>query len=316
MNKNIWYDHFLKSLYEKYPKKNRLAEALMDLLCIEREAVYRRLRKDVMFPFHEIVKIASTWNISINEIIGVSNGNIPFFMRPFSYLDSLNNIRESTEFLQKLEPSFESEYMEICNKPSRVMVTGHTALCQFYLFKWIYQYGNEETVTPYSKAVIPGSMHQLMSDYHVATKNISNASYILDHKLFDFLVCDIQYFHSVKLITDEEKELLKKDMHALIDQMADIARKGYHLEEKNKINIYISRINIDTNYSYLYTKAFKVCCIHGISENDIYTTDDEVVKNFRKWALLKKRTSVQISEVDEIGRIEYFTRQRQLVDTL
>ena len=36
------------------PHKATLTNALVDLLCIEREAVYRRMRGDVAFSFAEI----------------------------------------------------------------------------------------------------------------------------------------------------------------------------------------------------------------------------------------------------------------------
>ena len=320
MNKDIWYDHFLKSLYEKYPKKGKLAEALMDLLCIEREAAYRRLRKDVAFPFQEILKIAFTWNISLNEIVGINAKNVPFFMRQLSYLNpsemELDALRETTQVLQKVIPSFDNEYMEICNKLPRSLIANFTSLNKFYLFKWEYQYGNEETALPYFKTIIPEKMHKAMVNYYMAIKNVTTLNYIFDHMLFDFLVCDVRYFHSIKLITDEEKELIKQDIHSLLDYMSEVASKGYYKVPENKVNIYISRINIDTNYSYLYTKLCKICRIHVFSKYEIYSTDIEMVNRFKKWMQLKKRTSIQISEVDEIARIEYFTRQRQLVDSL
>jgi hypothetical protein len=59
MKNEIWYDHFMNVLSERYPKESELAQILMDLLNIEREATYRRLCKDVIFPMHEIVKIAA-----------------------------------------------------------------------------------------------------------------------------------------------------------------------------------------------------------------------------------------------------------------
>ena len=58
----IWYNHFMKVLFAKYPKRAQLLEALMHLLQIEREAAYRRLRKDVPFAIQEIVKISAAWH--------------------------------------------------------------------------------------------------------------------------------------------------------------------------------------------------------------------------------------------------------------
>jgi hypothetical protein len=41
-----------------------------------------------------------------------------------------------------------------------------------------------------------------------------------------------------------------------------------------------------------------------------------MVSNFKTWMQLKKRSAIQISEVDERSRIEFFTKQRKIVDSL
>ena len=53
---------------------------------------------------------------------------------------------------------------------------------------------------------------------------------------------------------------------------------------------------------------------------DIYTfaskNDPEMVLHFKKWMQIKKKTSFQISEMDEKCKVEYFSRQQKLIDTL
>ena len=49
MTKNDWYGCFIETIYKKYPKKSQLTDVLTDLLGIEKESVYRRLRKDILF---------------------------------------------------------------------------------------------------------------------------------------------------------------------------------------------------------------------------------------------------------------------------
>ena len=44
MKKELLYDNLLNAIKEKFPQKTNLVNALVDLLCIEKEAVYRRLR--------------------------------------------------------------------------------------------------------------------------------------------------------------------------------------------------------------------------------------------------------------------------------
>ena len=320
MNKDIWYDYFLDALYKKYPKKNQLAESLMDLLEIEREAVYRRLRKDVAFSFNEIIKIASAWQISLNEIADIYSGNIPFFMRPLNFISpselELDILKDFTKIFSQIEPSDDAEFMEICNKLPRSITSGFSHLNQFLVFKCLYQYGNNDKLITYSDACLPEKTRYIMSDYYDSVKNVSSVCFIFDGMLFDYLVRDINYFLSIKLITEKEKELIKKDILDMLNYISESARNGYFKNSKNKFSIYISRINIDSNYCYLYTKSFKICSVQVFNRHDICSSDVNVIEHVRKWMQYQKRNSTQISEVDEVARIEYFTRQYKLLEEI
>jgi len=317
MTDNKWYDVFMEILSKKYPKKNLLAEALMDLLCIEREAVYRRLRQDVMFTANEIVKIASAWNVSLDKI--ANSDKISFLMQPINYFDpseeDLKYIRRMIKFIRGLKSS-DSEYMEICNKLPRSLNTGFPHIYKFYMFKWAYQYYNEGENVPYSQTVIPDTMLQIASDYYSAMENVANSHYIFDHNLFNYLVCDIQYFNSIQLITDEEKELIKNDLKTLLNYLSEVASLGYFPATRKNVGIYISQINIDTNYSYFSTKNFNMFRIHAFNKYETHTYDEDAILKFKNWMQLKKRSSVLISAVDEKSRVEFFTKQHQIIDDL
>ena len=319
MTDNTWHNAFIAMIYKKYPKKNELIDALMDLLCLEREAVYRRLRQDVAFPTNEIVKIATEWNISLNDIIGVQSSEISFKTYLWNYLnpsdeelDYMRFLVEDSEYTRNFP---EMECMEICNKLPRMLTSGFPYLNRFHLLKWMYQYTDEKTL-PFSKIAFPEQVNKLSSDYYMVSKNLGNVSFIWDHNIFNHLISDIRYFHSIDLITDEEKEFIKKDLYALLDYMSKVAAKGCWPETDNKVNLYISYINIDTNYSYYYSNDRKFCCVHAFAKNEIYSSDLAMVENFRNWMQSKKMASVRISEANDKSRIEFFTKQRQLIDTL
>jgi len=320
MINEAWYNRFLEALLEKYPKKIMLVEELMNLLFIEREAAYRRLRKDVTFSIHEIVKISHAWNISLDNIVGICSGQIPFLMRPFNYIapseNELKILQHIIHSINELKNSPDTEFLDICNKLPRQLLAGFGYLNQFYLFKWNYEYGNNKKVVPFSQIIISKEKHKLTTDYHEAIKNVPQTNFIFDRLLFDNLVDEILYFHSIQMITDEEKELIKKDLYALLDYLLEVATNGCYPETQNKVNLYVSRLNINTNYSYTYTNQISICFIHVFDKFEIYTFDAEMVSNFRTWLQLKKRSSIQISEVDKKSRIEFFTKQRQIVDAL
>ena len=315
-----WYDYFLDTLYKKYPKSGQLTQDLMDLLNMEREATYRRLRKQVLFSAHEIIKIASAWNISLDKITGIESGEISFQMRQMNYVDptkeELNFLRQIIQSISIFRNFPDTEFMDICNKLPRQLVAGFESLNRFYLFKWIYQYNIEKETIPYCDIIISEEKTKLTTEYNRAIKQVPNTNFIWDRRLFDNLINDIQYFCSIYLITKEEKELIKKDLYALLDYMLEVANNGYYPETQNKVNLYISKVNVDTNYSYVYTPEANICFVHVFEKYEIYTFNVEMVKNFMMWMQLKKRSSIQISEVDEKSRIEFFTKQRQIIDSL
>ncbi|MCL2511413.1 MAG: hypothetical protein FWF09_05130 [Bacteroidales bacterium] len=315
-----WYDYFLELLAVRYPKKTDLAQALMDLLFIEREAAYRRLRKDVIFPAHEIIKIASEWNISLDEMIGINSGKISFHMQPMNYLDpdveEVDILEKQIDGLEHLKTSPDSEYMVVFNNLSRSLSAGFENVYRFNVFKWAYQYHNDGSKMLFSEIVIPERVQREITRYYHLIKHVKNTSYILENMLFEYLVRDIQFFHSILLITDEEKNTLKKELHALLDYLLKVASTGCFPETGNKVQMYVSMINVNTNYSCFYTDKLKSFRIHAFNLCDIYTFHPGMIEHFKTWMHLKKRTSIQISEVDERSRIEFFTRQRQLVDSL
>jgi hypothetical protein len=310
----------METILAKFPKKADLVRELMSLLGIEQEAAYRRLRGDVPFTVHEVVKLALTWNLSLDEIANIDSDKISFMMKPINYFDpsekEMETIQKRVRRLEHLRSSANSECMEICNKLPKSLTAGFPALYQFDIFRWAYQYGDMEEKPLFAKIKFSDQFLQELADYYQLIKHMSSMSYILDYMIFEYMVRDIQYFHSILLITTEEKESIKQSLHELLDYLEDVASKGSFPETKKKVNLYVSKVNVSTNYSYIYTEKLKICRIHAFEKYDIASYNTEMVNRFRAWMQLKRRTSIQISEVDEKSRVEFFVRQRHLVDGL
>jgi len=317
---NSWYDTFIETLYNRYPKRKLLIRALMELLSLEREAVYRRLRKEVIFTIHEIVTIVSEWSISLDEITRVNSGRVSFQMQIMNYYSpskvEVNFLRYIIQSITFLKDFPQTEFMHICNTLPRQLLAGYPELNKFSIFKWLYLHGNEVETIPFSKIKSSKEILKITAEYYDAIKLVPNSNFIFDQRMIADLVNDIQYFHSIYLITDEEKELIKKDLFSLLEYLLEVANKGCYPETQKKVNIYISELKIQTGYSYTATPEINICYIHSFDKFEIYSLHSELVANFITWMQLKKRVSIQISEVDEKSRIEFFTKQRHLVESL
>ena len=320
---NDWYDSFMEILNNKYPKRSQLTKELMDLLSIEQEAVYRRLRGKIIFPAYEVCKIASAWNISLDEIIGGGSHQVSFKMQVMNYLkpskEDMDLLRKRVQVLDYVKDCPDAEYIVACNNLSRSFSAGFPNLYKFNIFKWAYEYCNQcnkESNTTFADTVLPENLLKEVADYYQYMKHMSNTTYILDSKIFDYMVCEIRFFHSISLISDEDKKILKTELYALLDYMLEIANKGCFPETGNKVQIYISMLHVNTNYSYFHIGQIEGSRIHAFNMYDVVTYNHELVENFKGWMQKKKRTSILISEADEKSRIEFFRKQREFIDTL
>jgi len=320
MDNKTWYDVFMDVLHKKFPKKSQLTKELMSLLSLEREAVYRRMRKEVAFTSQEVVTMVTTFGISLDEIAGINSEQYSFQLKPMNYLEpsaeEQDFMRGIIQYISFFKNYPDSELMDICNKVPHSLLAGYKYLNQFYLFKWKYLYGNNGEVSPFSQVIMSEAEQQIMTDYYNAIKQIPNSSFIWDNKIFEYLIKDVKYFSSIYLITEAEKELIKKDLFSLLDYMMEVANKGCYPETQNKVSLYISQLNVETNYTYTMAPQANICFVIAFEIYEIFSLNSEMVTNFMAWMQLKKRTSTQISEVDEKSRIEFFTKQRQLVEKL
>ena len=319
MNNDVWYNIFLEELYKKYPQKPALIEALMDLLPIEREAAYRRLRKDVMFPVEEMVKIAVSWGISLDEIIGIPSNEISFKTHLLDYVTpsnrELEHMQRTVRWCRSLGEIADLEYLEACNKLPRSLSSGFLFLRRLELLNWMHQHSSEDML-PFSRTAFTPQAADLSTEFNRCIKNFASVSYIWDEMLFHHIIRNIRYFRSIDLISSEENELIKNDLLDFLEYMSKVAEKGCWLETGNRVNLYISHISIETNYSYFYSEEIKLCMVHAFVKNEIYTTNPIMTENFKRWMQLKKRASVLISEADERSRIGFFKVWRELVEKL
>ncbi|MDR0863784.1 MAG: hypothetical protein LBO74_02475 [Candidatus Symbiothrix sp.] len=320
MRNNFWYDMFLETLNEKFPKKSQLTEALMDLLSLEREAIYRRLRKDVLFTVYEVATIARAWNISLDSLLNTSEENPAFQLELLRSVNPTDNdfrvMNNFVDSLLSLKQDPNAEYIEACNILPMVLLSGFPQLIKFYTFAWMYRYGGENSSCSFTQTVPSEKVMEWERIHYKNLVNIPHVQFIWDAKIFQYLINEIKYYASIYLITPEEEDLIKQDILAFLDYMEEVSRKGHFPETNNKVNLYISKTNIDTGYACYCSDKIKASKIRTFIMNVTVSRDSRLFNDQRKWLHLKKRAAIQISGADEKQRIDFFRQQRQLVDSL
>ena len=133
--------------------------------------------------------------------------------------------------------------------------------------------------------------------------------------MFHYLVNDIKYFASIHLITDEEVTNLQADLLQLLDDLEAIASKG-KFDTGKDVHIYISNINFEATYSYVETSNLQLSLIRIFSINSITSRDKDMCKSMKEWVQSLRKFSTMISESGEMQRIQFFKKQREIVENM
>jgi len=320
VNANKLNENLQNAIRQKLPKGINIANILMDILSIGKEAVYRRLRGEVSFSLHEAALIAKRLGISLDSVIStdVSENSI-FELKPQRYYDLREiDYKMLYEFLGVLKFAAQEKNSELVftsNLFPQYPSYRYFLLGKYSSFKWMYLNQNLGDIKPFHEIEFPEEFHEACKGIINETMNIKNSCYIWDRTIFDSIVKEIKYFNSIRLIRNEDVKLLKEELHELLNYMEHIATKG-KFETGNKIQIYISNISSDTGYSYLETDNIHLSMISAFSLNYVVSLETETLKKMKERIHFMKRVSTLISESGEMQRIQFFKTQREIVNTL
>ena len=319
MKSDVLHNNLVAEVKKRLPPGANMAATLSDVLCLGREAIYRRLRGKVPFTFAEVAQISSKFGISLNDIVesSVSDGvlfrlyNIRFLnQREYDYAHNETCIN----ILKEIENDPRSQLGSSSNSIPQHLLIPYETLGRFTRLKWHYQQCYNEPSIPLHDISMPDRVKQNELDYIHGINNIKTATYIWDSMIFQYVVNDIKYFMRIGLIREKEMHKLKDELLQLVDDIEKIAMEGLNAYG-NKVHIYITNTNFETTYTYAQGYSRKLSFIRVFNLNTLTSTDERMFDFLKKWILSLRRLSVSISECCEMHRILSFRKQRKLIET-
>ena len=316
----LFYQALLIEIQKNFSKKSAMVNELVEILRIEKGAVYRRLRQEVPFTFNEIAIIAKHLKISLDNMIGIEVNKsalarlrLPDFISPqeedYRMFDSFSN------FLRKVNQLENSEMVTVSNILPQVLFFEFRYLLIFYLFKWNYHYNNDK-VKPFHQIAILPELNKHLSEFAIEIRKFNKFSYVFDSKMFRILVNDIIFFYSIRLIEKEDVVNLKENLLSLLDSLENMAIDGQFKETGKPINLYISDIAITTNYTYVEAGNIHFSMIRAFTLSSVTSFDEKVFEKMKKWIHSLIKLSTLITLTNERQRVLYFEEQRKIIDEL
>ena len=317
---NIHYQGFMSAIQEKISHKATLVNRITDLLAIDKDAVYRRLRGEVNFSFAEMALIARNLGVSLDTIAGIENLqskpskiNISRQIEPTDY--DYEMFEGHLNLLKSIKDEPDTQIIETGNTFPHYIFYDYESLSRFYLFKW-NQIRSSRDGLPFHEIVIEERLRNLQIDTCKYARHIKATHYVWDNMIFQRLVDNIKYFARVRLIKEEDVALLKNDLISLLNHVENMAIQGKHEETGNEVSIFISDMNTDMKYSCLKSKNIQLTLFWIYILNAIVSMDIEVFNETYTWIQSLQRMSTSISVSGEKFRANFLEKQRMIIAEL
>lgn len=320
MSASITHDVIINAIKEKIPANSNIANILIENLHLSKEAVYRRLRGEVPFTFNEVAIIAKRFGISIDNIIlGETPKSRPFHLKLTEYINPTeDDYFQMEEYIALLHSSRDELYTEMGTSSNLIPQTLHMkydTLTKFYMFKWLYQTAGISNIKTLENIIIPERLRNLQKRHIEECLYFKSTYYVWDYLIFQYLVNDIKNFEKINYISKDDVLSLKKDLLILIDDIESLAARG-RFETGNKVQFYVSHINLETAYSYMETNNYTLSLVNVFTLNSVSSLDRNTFYRLKRWMDSLKRLSTLISESGEMQRVKFFRKQREIVNSL
>jgi len=321
MKKDDVHNYLLGVLEKQIPEKTKLVEMLMETLCMEKGAVYRRLRGEVPFSFFEIASIAEKLDIQINNFVRTDSVRIDYFK--LNNVDYANmhklDYKQWEDYISTLRLAQNDPLSEIAESSNVLPLSiygGFDSLSKYFLFKYQYLFSGTENRISYSDLVVSERLNQIFRSYFTETKNFVKTIYLWDYLIFQYLVTDIHFYSNINLISKDDVQEIKKDLFALLDYIENIAINGCFKETGNDVSFYISDINLESDYGYWKFNDIRFSLVRTFILNSITSTDKTTFRKIKNWINSLKKSSTLISQSGALYRTDFFEKQRTIISEL
>ena len=313
--------YLLQALNRKISERTKLVERLMDILCMEKAAIYRRLRGEVPFSFFEVVNIAEKLDISLNSFIYTDSVQVDRFELSIVEYTNMNEMdykqwEDYISLITSAKNDPQSELAESSNVLPITIYAKFASIAKYYLFKYQYLLQESEERVSFGDTVVPDRLHRIYQSYFSESKNFANTIYIWDYLIFRYLVTDIRFFYDIKFISNDDIREIKQDLFALLDYIEEIASHGCFEETGNPVSFYISDINFDADYSYVQIDHFYMAHVRTFILNSVASTDLSSFRKIKNWIQSLKKSSTLITKSGTVFRAEFFEKQRKMISAL
>jgi hypothetical protein len=221
----------IRMIRDQLPDHVSMVDEIADLLEISNDSAYRRIRGEKPLSLQEVQKLAGTYQISLDDLIGNPSNSVTFrtnFLEEgsYSFVDWLKSVLEFTLGASQAE---EAEAIFILNELSIFHLCQIPEVCAFKLFFWKKSNldfpGYRELkfkVDDLEEEVV--KLSEEITRHYV---RINTTEFTTEESLNSFLKQLLYYSEAGYFSSKEDALVLCNKLHELVDHQQKQAALGY-----------------------------------------------------------------------------------------
>ncbi len=317
----------IRMIRDQLPDHVSLVDEIADLLEISNDSAYRRIRGEKSLSLQEVQKLAGTFQISLDDLIGTPSNSVTFktdFLEEnsYSFVDWMKGLLEFTLGASRAE---DAEAIFILNELSIFHIIQIPEVCAFKLFFWKKSNldfpGYRELkfrVIDLEEEVVQLSEEITRHYVRVKTKEFTTEETLNSFLKQVLYYSEAGYFHS-----REDALSLCEKLHALVDHLQKQAALGYKFPHgsppagtEGNFQLYHNDLILADNT--ILVKAGNTCASYLTSNaiNLMQTHDRAFFEYNYAWGLNLLSKSVPISGTAERERNRFFRILHDKIDAV
>lgn len=320
MEYDVILSNVLRALDRKYPSGASKNNILRKVLGLDKMGAYRRLNGMVQFKVNEVATLCAALELPVENILNVPRGRtLSMNMLMANYADYAYEDQEllskAEEMLDRASRSENSRFVVSTNMIPHSLINTYDYLLRLSLCKWVY-FNNETGINiPFANVQLPENLYSSKLGIEKSQQRMKSTIIIWDRKVIESTLEDIRYFYRINVLTQEEVDRIKEELHNYIDYMDRLASSGCYPATGNQVHFYISSVSLDCNYGFIDSDSVKASIIQAFILHQGWSEDPESFGYVRSWMNTLIRSSTLVSTSGELARVEFFNAQRKLIDT-
>lgn len=313
-------DLFSETIKAAYGSEKGISSKLSEVLPLGLDSIYRRLGGKAHFTLEEAVLVARHLNISLDalyldnvrekasfqvNLIDIEDPACNYYNLLAGYVDILTTLKDVPDI------SLHSAFNII---PYSFIVI-HDLTSKFHLYKWLYSVKGIDYKTTLAQYRTPENIRKIERQFRNETRNKKKVSFVLDRNIFAAFAKDIALFVELELVSQQEKEILKKELLDILSAVEATAITGYY-SSGSEVTFYLANITFDASYTLFESEGFEMSHLRVFSINGIDSYNPEICKMCRVWLSALQDNSTLITRSDSTHRSIYFKEQRNQINKI